>query len=311
MNKVFKSNLYFLIIILISIFVPSLILSPIYSVLGITNPLLILALNHITIFLIPAIIYTIITKSNPKELFRLNKLHLKDLLIVILIAFMCQPIMTACSSISLLFFKNEIGNFMLEVSDTSVIILTLVIAIMPAITEEVTLRGVVLSGYNNKSKMKASIMVGLFFGIFHLDAQQFLYTAVMGFITAYVVRVTNSIFSSMIIHFLINGSSLALQQLIIKIMGNSYMQEAFKQASNTTFQDNLMVAKVWVAIGCCFVPIVYALIKVLEKWNIKRDIEGYKTQLEIEKNDKEKIINTPLILIIVFYLIYMIFFGRH
>ena len=65
MNKVFKSNLYFLIIMLISIFVPSLILAPIYSVLGITNPLLILALNHITIFLIPAIIYTIITKSNP------------------------------------------------------------------------------------------------------------------------------------------------------------------------------------------------------------------------------------------------------
>lgn len=311
MNKIYKSNLYFLIIMLLSIFVPKFILYPIYSFLGITNPLLALSISHITIFLIPAIIYTIVTKSNPKELFRLNILPLKDLLIVILIAFMCQPIMTACSSISLLFFKNEIGNFMYEVSDTSVIILTLVIAIMPAITEEVTLRGVVLSGYNNKSKMKAAIMVGLFFGIFHLDAQQFLYTAVMGFIVAYVVRVTNSIFSSMIIHFLINGSSLALQQIMIKIMGNSYVQQAFQESSTTTFQENLMVAKVWVAIGCCFIPIVYALIKVLEKWNIKRDVEGYKKQIQIEKNDEEKIINVPLILIIVFYLVYMIFFELH
>ncbi len=311
MNKIYKSNLYFLIIMLLSIFVPKFILYPVYSLLGITNPLLALAISHITIFLIPAIIYTIVTKSNPKELFRLNILPLKDLLIVIIIAFMCQPIMTACSSISLLFFKNEIGNFMYEVSDTSVIILTLVIAIMPAITEEVTLRGVVLSGYNNKSKMKAAIMVGLFFGIFHLDAQQFLYAAVMGFIVAYVVRVTNSIFSSMIIHFLINGSSLALQQIMIKIMGNSYVQQAFQESSTTTFQENLMIAKVWVAIGCCFIPIVYALIKVLEKWNIKRDVEGYKKQIEIEKNDEERIINVPLILIIVFYLVYMIFFELH
>ena len=311
MNKIYKSNLYFLIIMLLSIFVPKFILYPVYSLLGITNPLLALAISHITIFLIPAIIYTIVTKSNPKELFRLNILPLKDLLIVIIIAFMCQPIMTACSSISLLFFKNEIGNFMYEVSDTSVIILTLVIAIMPAITEEVTLRGVVLSGYNNKSKMKAAIMVGLLFGIFHLDAQQFLYAAVMGFIVAYVVRVTNSIFSSMIIHFLINGSSLALQQIMIKIMGNSYVQQAFQESSTTTFQENLMIAKVWVAIGCCFIPIVYALIKVLEKWNIKRDVEGYKKQIEIEKNDEERIINVPLILIIVFYLVYMIFFELH
>ena len=107
MNNICKSNLYFLIIMLLSIFVPKFILYPIYSFLGITNPLLALAISHITIFLIPAIIYTLVTKSNPKELFRLNILPLKDLLIVILIAFMCQPIMTACSSISLLFFKNE------------------------------------------------------------------------------------------------------------------------------------------------------------------------------------------------------------
>ena len=133
----------------------------------------------------------------------------------------------------------------------------------------------------------------------------------MGFIVAYVVRVTNSIFSSMIIHFLINGSSLALQQIMIKIMGNSYVQQAFQESSTTTFQENLMIAKVWVAIGCCFIPIVYALIKVLEKWNIKRDVEGYKKQIEIEKNDEERIINVPLILIIVFYLVYMIFFELH
>ena len=40
-----------------------------------------------------------------------------------------------------------------------------------------------------------------------------------------------------------------------------------------------MVAKVWVAIGCCFIPIVYALIKVLEKWNIKEMLKDIRSKL--------------------------------
>ena len=84
----------------------------------------------------------------------------------------------------------------------------------PAITEEITIRGIVLSGYDNKNIYVACIASGLLFGIMHLDPQQFLYATVLGFILALVVRITNSIFASAIIHFIINGTSITMQKIV-------------------------------------------------------------------------------------------------
>ncbi|MBM6839676.1 CPBP family intramembrane metalloprotease, partial [Clostridium saudiense] len=104
-----------------------------------------LTLNHIIIFIVPAIIYLLITKQSPKKVLRLNKIHIKDILIVVCLAFVCQPIMTFFSLISQFFFENEIGNFVGQIVSTPYWILLLLIAVLPAITEEITIRGIVLS----------------------------------------------------------------------------------------------------------------------------------------------------------------------
>ena len=45
------------------------------------------------------------------------------------------------------------------------------------------------------------MVTGLLFGIMHLDAQQFLYATILGFVLALVVRITNTIFASAINSF--------------------------------------------------------------------------------------------------------------
>ncbi|MDZ5001535.1 CPBP family intramembrane metalloprotease, partial [Clostridium perfringens] len=123
------------------------------------------------------------------------------------------PIMTFFSVISTFFFNNEIGAFISQITSTPYIFLLSLVALLPTITEEITIRGIVLSGYENKNKYIASAVTGLFFGLLHLNAQQFLYAAVLGFILALLVRITNSIFSSMIIHFIVNGTSVTIAKL--------------------------------------------------------------------------------------------------
>ena len=86
--------------------------------------------------------------------------------------------------ISGFFFENNVGNLITSISGTPYLILMGIIAFMPAITEEITLRGIVLSGYDDKNRLKSALVIGLFFGIFHLDANQFLYATVLGFILA-------------------------------------------------------------------------------------------------------------------------------
>ena len=126
----------------------------------------------------------LITRQSPKKVLRLNRLSFKDIWLIILLAFACQPIMTFFSLISQFFFENEIGNFVGEIVNTPYWILLLLVAVLPAITEEITIRGIILSGYDNKNTYVACAASGLLFGIMHLDPQQFLYATALGIILA-------------------------------------------------------------------------------------------------------------------------------
>ena len=303
MKKVFKANLYFLIILLLEIFLPY-FLQPIYQILGIDDKRILLVLSHTIIFLIPAIIYVIVTKASVKDTFKLNKLYLNDIVLIILLGFVSQPIMTFFSLVTSFFFNNEIGAFMTEIVSTPYILLLMLVALLPSITEEVTIRGVILSGYDNINKYKAALITGLFFGMLHLDPQQFLYATVLGFILALVVRSTKSIFSAAIIHFLINGTSITMQKLLSFIPGNKELMEEVTENSlkSLAINEKLIMFVVYGSIAIVFASFVYLIIRKLEERNIKRGIivvEEYRGRSE------ERIINWPFIGCVLIYIVFM------
>ncbi len=298
MKKIKEANIYFLIIMLLQLFLPVYIL---FRALNITDMRLMLTINHIIIFIIPAGIYLLITKQSPKKVLRLNKLYMKDVLIVICLAFVCQPIMTFFSLISQFFFENEIGNFVGEIVNTPYWILLLLIAVLPAITEEITIRGVVLSGYDNKNTHVACIASGLLFGIMHLDPQQFLYATALGFILALVVRMTNSIFASAIMHFIINGTSITIQKILSFLPSTADPEFTLKAIS---LEEKLVLSFQYGCVAVLFSYLAYLLIKKLKKNNIKRGIISEETFYR--KDNKEKLFNIYFIFIIVIYLLVMV-----
>lgn len=297
MKKVRQVNTYFFIILLLQLFLP---VYMIFQWLNITDIRWILCINHIIIFIIPAIIYLLLTKQSPKKVLRLNKLYFKDIILIIGLAFVCQPIMTFFSLISQFFFENEVGNFVGEIVNTPYWILLLLVAVLPAITEEVTIRGVVLSGYDNKNIYVACVASGLLFGIMHLDPQQFLYATVLGFILALVVRITNSIFASALMHFIINGTSITIQKIVSLFpVENS---ELNLQALPITEKINYGVTYAITAL--IFSILAYLIIKKLKSNNSKRGRIIENNVLNIE--DKERVFDIPFIFIIVVYLLVMI-----
>ena len=308
MRKVLKSNIYFLIILLLEILLP-IPLEFLYMALNITDIRIKLFLNHTIIFIIPAIIYLLVTKESPKKVLRLNKLYFKDTLWLILLAFMCQPIMMFFSLVSQFFFENDIGNFISSISNTPYIVMMLLVAVMPAITEEITLRGIVLSGYDNKNMYVSCAIIGLLFGIFHLDYQQFLYAAILGFILALVVRITNSIFAGSLIHFIINGSTVTLQKIMTSNIGNT---EVVQQASEISLKAlplemKFVYAGLYGAIAIAFSIAVYYIIKKLKKLNIERGTFKEGSYYRKNYNDNnDRIFNIVLLIIIFVYLLYMV-----
>ena len=291
MKKVSRANTYFLIIILLQLFLP---VQLIFRWFNITDSKLMLLISHVIIFIFPAIIYLIITKQSIKNVLKLNKLYFKDALLIILLAFVCQPIMTFFSLISQFFFENEIGNFVTEIVASPYIILLLLIAVLPAITEEITIRGVVS-------------ITGLLFGIMHLDPQQFLYAAVLGFVLALVVRITNSIFASALIHFLINGTSITLQKLLSLIQDNALVMEQASEVSirNLAISEKIFMAIFYGLIALAFGVAAYFIIRKLAELNIRRGIIS-RDELSIKySKSNERVFNIQFIAIIIVYLLYM------
>ena len=298
MKKIKEANIYFLIIMLLQLFLPVYIL---FRALNINDIRWMLTINHIIIFIVPALIYLLITKQSPKKVLRLNKLHIKDIFIVICLAFVCQPIMTFFSLISQFFFENEIGNFVGEIVNTPYWILLLLIAVLPAITEEITIRGIVLSGYDNKNIYVACIATGLLFGIMHLDPQQFLYATALGFILALVVRITNSIFASAIMHFIINGTSITIQKIVSFLPSNVDSEISLKAIS---LGEKLILTFQYGCMAILFAYIAYLLIKKLKKDNIKRGTIS--KEIFYRKNNEENVFNIYFIFLIVIYLLVMV-----
>lgn len=305
MKKVLRANTYFVIILLLQIFLP---IYKIFEVFNINDVRLKLFLSHTIIFIIPAIIYLIITKQSPKKVLKLNKLYLTDSLLLILLAFICQPIMMFFSLISQFFFENEIGNFVGTIVETPYIVLLLLIAVLPAITEEITIRGVILSGYENINTYFACAVTGLLFGIMHLDPQQFLYATLLGFILALVVRITNSIFASALIHFFVNGTSITLQKLLSSMSSNT---EIIEQAADVSLRSMSTTEKgvVVVFYGCIalgFAILAFFIIRSIKNINIKRGIISKEAVMLRSYNNEERVFNIPFIAIIVIYIFIMI-----
>ena len=310
MKKVFRANLYFM-IILISMTVIQFPLAIIYNLIGLTDVRITLFLNHTLLFIVPAIIYVIVTKANIKETFRLNVIPIKQFGIVLLIGLACYPFMGCLGGISSMFFNNNVGDFVDSISTTPLPILLLLIALMPAITEEITMRGIVLSGYDNKTKFKAALMSGILFGIFHLDAQQFLYAAALGFVLAYVVRVTNSIFASMTIHFMVNSISMILSSILLNFNSDVSSNVEEVNLATLSFNDKLSYIAIYATTAILFGGLIYKLIKILEKSIEKRDAKLQYNQNIVytveDFDDGENIINIPLLITIFIYISHMTF----
>ena len=292
MGKIYKSNLFFALVLLwMVIGVYPLVLFA--KVTNITDFGVLLLVQHLFLIILPGVIYLIGSKESVKSTLRLNKLNIKQIMLVIGIALLSQPIMSFFSLISSFFFNNDVSDAIFSMADRPYLLLLSLIALLPSISEELILRGIVLKGYERKNKYIAALITGIMFGIFHLNYHQFLYTAVMGFILSLVVIITNSIYSSMIIHFIINGISVTMMKItsLLPIVEVS-------QDTTITMKDNIIatITMFIIAFGCFL--IVKKLFKKLKM------ASSFREEVK-EEDDKERVMNLPFILSIITFIIYM------
>lgn len=149
-------------------------------------------------------------KTNFKKTFSLNKIKLKDILGGVIIWSGGFILINLITQITLhLFPQNmevvEALNDAIIIKDNLFINLV-VVALMPAICEEMFFRGFVFTSFKGKKSYKSAIIFsGILFGFMHMDFLRIIPTSILGIIFAYTVYKSGSIFVAMLLHFINNS----------------------------------------------------------------------------------------------------------
>ncbi len=168
-------------------------------------------ISQLGLVLIPVIIYFLITRNSLVKTLKLYPINLMCLMKIILFTICIQPLVMTVSAIGNLFFANHTTSVMLGLTNTlSYPAMLLLTAVLPAIIEEISLRGIILSGFKGRPTFPSAVINGIIFAVLHGNVQQGLYAFVLGFIFVYLVNASGSIAASMIAHFIINASSVTL-----------------------------------------------------------------------------------------------------
>lgn len=267
MKKALFTTFFFIVLVLLQLVLGDIVnIIPLMKTMPVS--LLMIIVQFISL-LVPTFIYILITKQSIKKTIRFNKVDFKSIITVIGIAITVQPFALFISAISGFYFKNPVNEFIQKINYMPFYILLLMIAITPAICEEIVFRGVILSGYENLGKTKAVFLSGFLFGILHLNFQQFGYAFLLGVIFAYIIYITDSIITTMIAHFTINSSQLILQKIAMN--SNNYLDNISRQP---TIREKIIVVIGILILAIVFTPITILLINILKKINKKETLNN-------------------------------------
>ena len=173
-----------------------------YGIMGVLySQLLILALP---------LIYVIYTKKSIRKTYSFNgfrPLKFLGALIFFTGVFLAENIY---SSVMYEIFPEQYEGLNQGLAETLVgdnlLVSILIVALAPAICEEMMFRGFIFSGFRSRYKIVGSVIItSLIFGIYHTSLLRLVSTTMLGAGLAIIVYYTKSIFPSMVMHFMNNS----------------------------------------------------------------------------------------------------------
>lgn len=278
-----RGNIFALALILFST-IAMLVISLIIAFTGIDADkaqLTVTVTQDLIIILIPVLFYCLITNTKLLDIIPHESLSLKNVLYIILLTILISPIILVVSSITTLFYSSYENSAIIFniINDLPMGLSILALAIMPAVFEELAFRGVILSNYKSVSLLKAAFVSGLFFGLFHMDFYQMGYAVVAGVFFSFLVRYTNSIYASVLSHFLINVTQVIPTKILFMVGGSSEINIQLEQIQASDSYGTIITGVFFTLIAT---PLLIITFKKFMKHNKNHKLDY---ELSITQND--------------------------
>ena len=163
--------------------------------------------------------YLKLSRENIKTRLRLQPLKPSAALLTVLLGFTILPVISLINNLSQLFFRDFVTSSV-STSAQHPWLSILALSILPGIVEEVLFRGVIYSGMRKARPIKGIFLTALFFGIAHMNFNQFSYAFVLGLVLGLLLEASGSIYSCMLLHATFNGFSV-IMSIIYGLTGHS------------------------------------------------------------------------------------------
>lgn len=295
MSRIKKTNIFFMVLLAVYVggsFVISLlseyIMIPEYLLLGSGQLLL----------LVPAVIYLVMSKSFSVSMIQGRRLKIGNMLIIILLAYLFMPLMAMLNLLSMQLSENHVNSMILGMMENPYWINLFFVAILPALSEEFIFRGIFFHTYREAGILKGAIFSGMLFGLIHLNLNQFSYAFVMGIIFAFLIEATGSIFAPIIFHFIINGNSITLATLSIKLMSPEEIAMLDQMSENQVVGLSSESMGILILMGIIFVALITFLAILVYIWLAKRSgrMEHIRNLFKKKEKNRERILDIPLLI---------------
>ena len=262
-----------------------------------------LSLGEIMLFL-PMAVYLIIWKMNsdkeaaadgqegsaPQTLrarLHYNKVKPSTLGYALIFTWLSMPLTTLINTISMLFVDNTVVALSNQMMGVAFPVMLFFMAVVPACCEEAMFRGVVYGGYRKHGdKFAAVLLSGFLFGIMHMNLNQALYAFAIGVLLALLFEATDSIWPTMLFHFVYNAQSCCLMYLVEAFVPGFYSNSANMEAATSAESLYGMIAA-YIVIAAITTPLAICMLYKIAK-NEGR-VEELKETLPGKKEGKERI----------------------
>ncbi len=152
------------------------------------------------------------TKGNVKEVYRLKRPTVKNLFAGIILYLGFFGLSYISGDLIERVFPGKLGGATQGVTDITsqapVFVAFLLIAFLPAVSEELLFRGYLMTAFSGKYKMLPNcVITALLFGVMHLSLPRLLPLVLLGFCNCYAAYKSKSLIVSIIMHLINNSYS--------------------------------------------------------------------------------------------------------
>ena len=253
------------------------------------------------VILLPALISLFLGKEKIKACdLGFRKIRISTGLLVALYTLLCMPLVTVVNAISMLFVDNTVVALSSDILAVPFPAALFMIAMFGPFSEEFVFRGVIFNGYKKDGNTLGAVLLSaLVFAFMHMNFNQAGYAFVIGIALAFVMVATNSIWASVIMHFIINAQSVCTMYLTEFLMPGSLEAES----AAMTREDLLMTIGVYSIIAAVTTVLAICLLIFIA------DREGRKEELSrllVKTENAKRRVTPSLVVALLIAFVYML-----